>query len=65
MSAAALIDYCFYIQNIDFYLEMIKARNNTEGTPYRKVFIFHCFFYKLLEKRGYEEVQGATENVSD
>jgi Ulp1 family protease len=51
------------LQNIDFYLEMIKHRNNRQDSTYPKVYIFQSYFYKLLDKRGYESVQGASGKV--
>lgn len=43
---------------------MIKHRNNREGSQYPSVYIFQSYFYKLLDKRGYESVQGATGKVT-
>jgi len=40
---------------------MIKERNNKLTSRYPKVYIFRSYFYKLLDKRGYESVQGTTE----
>ncbi|KAG0325684.1 Smt3-specific protease [Dissophora globulifera] len=49
---------------INFYGQLIMARNNAPGSTLPQVHVFSTFFYKTLSENGYDKVKRWTKKVN-